>query len=153
MFLKDDNGNLNGVIYEFSSLQHILKKMPKTPQGTAELLLNLKYAQYAKAGYTTIDALGPVNIADYTLDFMSSLSRNPDVQVRSFVYAMKTVFDSGLPVGYTTTNTGWSNFLSMFFVFANTSGSIFNHLVGYITLFISNISMVSITLSYIIFLS
>ena len=39
----------------------------------------------------------------------------------SFVYAMKTVFDSGLPVGYTTTNTGWSNFLSMFFVFADTS--------------------------------
>ena len=39
----------------------------------------------------------------------------------SFVYAMKTVFDSGLPVGYATTNTGWSNFLSMFFVFADTS--------------------------------
>ena len=39
----------------------------------------------------------------------------------SFVYAIKTVFDSGLPVGYATTNTGWSNFLSMFFVFADTS--------------------------------
>ena len=47
MFLKDDHGNLNGVIYEFSALQHILNKMPKTPQGTAELLLNLQYAQYA----------------------------------------------------------------------------------------------------------
>ncbi len=39
----------------------------------------------------------------------------------SFVYAMKTVFDSSLPVGYTTTNTGWSNFLSLFFVFSDTS--------------------------------
>jgi len=39
----------------------------------------------------------------------------------SFVYAVKTVFDGSLPVGYTTTNTGWSNFLSLFFVFSDTS--------------------------------
>jgi len=39
----------------------------------------------------------------------------------SFVYAMKTVFDGSLPIGYTTTNTGWSNFLSLFFVFSDTS--------------------------------
>jgi len=38
----------------------------------------------------------------------------------SFVYAVKTVFDGSLPVGYTTTNTGWSNFLSLFFVFSDT---------------------------------
>ena len=39
----------------------------------------------------------------------------------SFVYAVKTVFDGSLPVGYTVTNTGWSNFLSLFFVFSDTS--------------------------------
>ena len=39
----------------------------------------------------------------------------------SFVYAMKTVFESTLPIGYTTTNSGWSNFLSLFFVFSDTS--------------------------------
>jgi predicted amidohydrolase YtcJ len=101
MFLKDDHGNLNGVIYEFSALQHILKKMPKTPQGTAELLLNLQYAQYAKAGYTSIAALGPVNIAGYPLNFMANLSRNADVPVRSFVYPLKKQLDrSGWPSGY-----------------------------------------------------
>jgi len=101
MFLKDGHGNLNGVIYEFSALQHILKKMPKTPQGTAELFLNLQYAQYAKAGYTTIAALGPVNIAGYPLNFMASLSRNADVPVRSFVYPLKKQLDrSAWPSGY-----------------------------------------------------
>ena len=101
MFLKDDRGNLNGVIYEFSALEHILKKMPKTPQGTAELLLNLQYAQYAKAGYTSIAALGPVNIAGYPLNFMASLSRNADVPVRSFVYPLKKQLDrSAWPTGY-----------------------------------------------------
>ena len=39
----------------------------------------------------------------------------------SFVDAMKTVFDSSLPIGYTTTNSGWSNFLSLFFIFSDTS--------------------------------
>ena len=39
----------------------------------------------------------------------------------SFVYAMKTVFDSSLPIGYTTTNSAWSNFLSLFFIFSDTS--------------------------------
>ena len=101
MFLKDGHGNLNGVIYEFSALQHILKKMPKTPQGTAELLLNLQYAQYAKAGYTSIAALGPVNIAGYPLNFMASLSRNADVPVRSFVYPLEKQLDrSGWASGY-----------------------------------------------------
>jgi len=101
MFLKDDNGNLNGVIYEFSALQHILKKMPKTPQGTAELLLNLQYAKYAKAGYTSIAALGPVDIAGYPLNFMANLSRNADVPVRSFVYPLKKQLDqSKWPSGY-----------------------------------------------------
>ena len=100
-FLKDVDGNLNGVIYEFSALQKILKKMPKTPQGTAALLLNLQYAQYAKAGYTTIAALGPVNIAGYPLNFMASLSRNADVPVRSFVYPLKKQLDrSAWPSGY-----------------------------------------------------
>ena len=100
-FLKDVDGNLNGVIYEFSALQKILKKMPKTPQGTAELLLNLQYAQYAKAGYTTIAALGPVNIAGYPLNFMASLSQNENVPVRSFVYPLKKQLDrSAWPSGY-----------------------------------------------------
>ena len=34
-----------------------------------------------------------------------------------FVYASKTVFDNGLPIGYSVTNTGWANFLSFLFLF------------------------------------
>ena len=35
----------------------------------------------------------------------------------SFVYASKTIFEQGLPIGYEITNSGWSNFLSMIFFF------------------------------------
>ena len=91
-FQKDGQGNLNGVIYEFSALQYVLDKMPKTPQGTAELLLNLQYTKYAKAGYTSISALGPVNIAGHPLQFMENLSINGSA-VRSYVYPIKNQLD------------------------------------------------------------
>ena len=39
----------------------------------------------------------------------------------SFVYAAKTVFEGNLPVGYGTTNTGWANFLALFFSLSDTS--------------------------------
>ncbi len=32
-----------------------------------------------------------------------------------FVYGIKTTVDGGLPTGYTVTNTGWANFLSLIF--------------------------------------
>ena len=92
VFQKDNQGNLNGVIYEFSALQYILDKMPKTPQGTAELLLNLQYTKYAKAGYTSISVLGPVNIAGNPLQFMENLSNNGS-PVRSYVYPIKKQLD------------------------------------------------------------
>ena len=92
VFQKDNQGNLNGIIYEFSALQYILDKMPKTPQGTAELLLNLQYTKYAKAGYTSISVLGPVNIAGNPLQFMENLSNNGS-PVRSYVYPIKKQLD------------------------------------------------------------
>ena len=92
VFQKDNQGNLNGIIYEFSALQYILDKMPKTPQGTAELLLNLQYTKYAKAGYTSISVLGPVNIAGNPLQFMENLSNNGS-PVRSYVYPIKNQLD------------------------------------------------------------
>ena len=93
VFQKDNQGNLNGVIYELSALQYILDKMPKTPRGTAELLLNLQYAKYAKAGYTSISVLGPVNIAGNPLQFMENLS-NYTSPVRSYVYPLQNQLDN-----------------------------------------------------------
>ncbi|MBC8399323.1 MAG: hypothetical protein H8E16_19805 [Flavobacteriales bacterium] len=39
----------------------------------------------------------------------------------SFVYAIKTVFDGSLPIGYSTTNSGWSYLLSSIFIFLEKS--------------------------------
>jgi len=37
----------------------------------------------------------------------------------SFIYGVKTAFEGALPFGYTVTNTGWANFLSLFFIFSD----------------------------------
>lgn len=95
VFQKDSQGNLNGVIYEFSALQFILDQIPKTPRGTAELLLNLQYLKYAKAGYTSISTLGPVNIAGNPLQFMDNLSYKGS-SVRSYVYPLKKQLDNSI---------------------------------------------------------
>ncbi len=75
--------------------------MPRPPQGAAELLLNLQYAKYAKAGFTTIGILGPVETAGYPLDFMSEVSAKADVPVRTSIYALPDQIDrSGWPPGH-----------------------------------------------------
>ena len=43
----------------------------------------------------------------------------------SFVYAVKTVYEGGLPTNYGVTNTGWANFLSLFFIFLDKSDPLF----------------------------
>ena len=43
----------------------------------------------------------------------------------SFVYASKTIFEQGLPIGYEITNSGWSNFLSMIFFFFDKSDPLY----------------------------
>ena len=100
-FLKDENGELNGVVYEVTALQYILKHLPKTPTSVIKLLLNIQYADYARAGYTSIGVLGPVEKAGYPLDFMEEVSTNSDVSVRTFIYGLENQVDqSGWQVNY-----------------------------------------------------
>jgi predicted amidohydrolase YtcJ len=100
-FLRDAAGELNGVVYEVSALQHVMQATPPPPPGAAQLLLNLQFAEYAKAGFTAIGILGPVDGAGYPLDFLFDLGASPEAVVRSFVYATPKQLDrSGWPAGH-----------------------------------------------------
>ena len=92
-FLKDDKGNLNGIVYEVSALQYILKQLPKTPEAAVKLLLNLQYSKYAKAGFTSIGVLGPVEKGGYPLDFMNDLASQKNMPIRTFVYGLESQVD------------------------------------------------------------
>ena len=39
----------------------------------------------------------------------------------SFVYSTKTIFDGSIPIGFTSTNTGWAYLLSLIFTLSGTT--------------------------------
>ena len=88
-FKTDDNGNLNGVVYEVFALQYILSQLPKPPVSAVQLLLNLQYTEYAKAGFTSIGVLGPINRVGNPLEFMSDLSLDDNMPIRTYIYALE----------------------------------------------------------------
>jgi predicted amidohydrolase YtcJ len=93
-FLKDENGELNGIIYEVTALQYILKQLPKTPSSAIQLLLNIQYSKYAKAGFTSIGVLGPIEKGGYPLDFMYNLASQKNMPIRTFIYGLENQVDS-----------------------------------------------------------
>lgn len=59
-FVRDADGQLTGTIREVGAISQLFAAMPRPPEGTNDLLLNMFMANYAAAGYTTVGALGPV---------------------------------------------------------------------------------------------
>lgn len=85
-FIRDDNGNLTGTVREVEGIGMLLGAMPKAPEGAFDLLLNMQLSTYAKAGYTTIGALGPsVNEGD-PIKIIHDLAGRSDPAVRTIVY-------------------------------------------------------------------
>jgi len=88
-FKTDEKGNLNGVVYEVSALQYILSQLPKPPVSAVQLLLNMQFIEYAKAGFTSIGVLGPINRVGNPLGLMNELSLQDNIPVRTFIYALE----------------------------------------------------------------
>ncbi len=104
-FLRDENGNLTGAIREVSAINVLMEAIPKAPIAAMELLLNIQYAKYAKAGFTTIGALGPrANVGD-SLRYMYDLADEGNPILQTVVYALPSQLEaSGWKVGTTTPN-------------------------------------------------
>lgn len=92
-FLKDEYGNLNGIVYEVSALQYILGQLPKPPIPAVQLLLNIQYSKYAKAGFTAIGVLGPINRVGNPLHLMNELAYEKNMPIRTFIYGLENQID------------------------------------------------------------
>lgn len=87
-FLRDADGNLTGALHEVNAIKVLFESIPEPPTGAIDLLLNLQYGHFAKAGYTTLGILGAVGRASDPLGIIESLALNPRVPVRTVVYAL-----------------------------------------------------------------
>lgn len=87
-FLRDAEGNLTGTLHEVNAIKVLFEAIPEPPTGAIDLLLNLQYARYAKAGYTALGILGAVGRASDPLKIIETLALNPRVPVRTVVFSL-----------------------------------------------------------------
>jgi predicted amidohydrolase YtcJ len=87
-FVRNENGALTGTVREVGAISVLLAAMPPPPTGSADLLLNLQFGAYARAGYTTIGVAGPVgNVVD-PLALLTRRAQAPGAPVQAVVYAL-----------------------------------------------------------------
>lgn len=94
-FVRDESGKLTGTVREVSAIGVLMQATPKAPEGAMALLLNLQYGAYAKAGYTTIGALGPSGNVDDPLALMRDIATAGANSLRTIVYALPPQIDAG----------------------------------------------------------
>lgn len=87
-FVRDAQGQLTGTVREVRAIEQVFNAMPPVPKGAPALLLNRQYAQYAKAGFTTLGVLGPVGRANDPIGIMQTLAQDPAVAVQTVVYGL-----------------------------------------------------------------
>ncbi len=87
-FIRDFKGNLTGTVREVDGINQLLGALPKAPNGAMDLLLNIQFRAYAKAGYTTIGALGPSTNEGDPLSIIERLANRADPAVRTIVYGL-----------------------------------------------------------------
>lgn len=86
-FVRDAEGELTGHLREVGAIDAIIAAMPAPEHGAIRLVLNLEYGAYARAGYTTVAAMGSVGRSERPLELFEELAANPDVPVRLVAYA------------------------------------------------------------------
>ena len=87
-FGRDERGELTGAVLEVNAINYLLRALPPSPPALAELILRWQLASYAAHGFTTIGVLGLVGRAEDPLGMLRRLSSDPNVPVRSVVYAL-----------------------------------------------------------------
>ncbi len=100
-FVRDENGLLTGTVREVGAIGVLFSAMPPPPAGANDLLLSLFFADYAKAGYTTVATMGPVGNDADPISLLKRRAGNPHSPVQTIIY--------GLPHQITASQTPEAN--------------------------------------------
>jgi predicted amidohydrolase YtcJ len=85
-FERDRDGNPTGRLIEISAIAQLMAAMPQAPDQAMALLLSLQYDRYARAGYTTIGAVGIVGRARDPLAVMRTVSTHSAPSINTLIY-------------------------------------------------------------------
>ncbi|MFA9412082.1 MAG: amidohydrolase [Deltaproteobacteria bacterium] len=92
-FGRDENGDLTGSVLEVNAINYLLRAVPALPPAVTALLLRWQFADYARAGFTTIGVLGVVGRAEDPIGLLQSLAADAHVPVRTVVYGLPQQLD------------------------------------------------------------
>ena len=93
-FVRDSQGRLTGHLREVGAVDFMMNSVPRAPRTAVALLTNLTYAKYARAGYTTIVAMGLVGRAERPVELFEDLSKQARPAVRLIAYLLPSQADN-----------------------------------------------------------
>ncbi|WP_417310342.1 amidohydrolase [Devosia sp.] len=95
-FERDADGNLTGRLIEISAIGQVMAAVPQAGDAALNLLLNLQYDAYARAGYTTIGAASLVGNARDPLALVHGVASQPRAPVSTALYTAPARRDHAL---------------------------------------------------------
>lgn len=87
-FVRDADGKLTGTVREVNAIGQLFSHVPPPPAGSIELITNMQFGAYARAGFTTIAAAGLVSTAHDQVTMYKRLAAHPDAPVQAIMYGL-----------------------------------------------------------------
>lgn len=87
-FVRDADGNLTGTVREVGAINALFAAIPPPPPGTNDLLVNAFMGNYARAGFTTVAALGPVGNDPDPIALLKRRAQADSAPVQFMIYGL-----------------------------------------------------------------
>lgn len=87
-FERDAAGEPTGRIVEVGAIRMLMEAAPETPDAALQFLLGSTFAEYARAGYTTIGVAALVGRADEPLDLFTRIAMERHTPLNSVLYTI-----------------------------------------------------------------
>jgi predicted amidohydrolase YtcJ len=99
-YVKDKNGNLTGMVIEQAAITPLLMSMLGDVQGRSAELIGKQLWRYAKAGYTSVGAMGVFPVFLDWMSVLQELLEGDDCPVRMSVMNKATDLELGFEIDF-----------------------------------------------------
>jgi predicted amidohydrolase YtcJ len=99
-YVKDEDGNLTGMVIEQEAITPLLMSMLGNVQGRSTELINKQLWRYAKAGYTSVGAMGVFPVFLDWMSVLKELIEGDDCPIRMSVMNKATDLELGFEIDF-----------------------------------------------------
>ena len=99
-FVKDENGSLTGMVIEQAAIMPLMMAILMDQQEHGKRLIEKQIQRYARAGYTTVGAMGVFPVFLNWMDILRELVEHDDCPIRMTVMNKATDLEQGMMVDF-----------------------------------------------------